>query len=145
MLLDFAPGIGPIFDTRVRFRRLNQATKRKVLVSLPTVFLSTGAVTVIPPTTNADGTPVTPGEILSYTVGVRSLTVSGTAAGTYTFTGGVTPPSLSITLKALGVTSADSYAAAASATTAAGTTAFGPEASFTVAPSLPNPPTVTVA
>lgn len=115
-------------------------------MSLPTVFLSSGAVTVVPPTTNADGTAVTPGEILSFAVGVRSLTIAGSIAGTYTFTGSMAPtPPLTITLKTLGVTSADSYAAAASATTAAGTTAFGPEFSFTVAPSLPNPPTVTVA
>jgi hypothetical protein len=143
MLLDFAPAIGPNFHIRLRPRPLS--IKRKALVSLPNVSLSTGAVTVIPPTTNTDGTPVTPTEILSYTVGVRSLTASGTAAGTYAFSTSLTPPNLVATLTSLDVTAADSYAAAASATTAAGTTPFGPEVSFEVAPSLPNPPTVSVA
>jgi len=145
----FATHIGPVFATGPEFLypHIHSTSKGKAQVSLPNVFVSTGAVTVIAPTTNTDGTPVTPGEITSYNVGVRSLTATGSVAGTYPFNGSlasnVSP--LSMTLKALGVSKADSYAAAAQAVTANGTTAWGPEFSFTAAPSLPQPPAVSVA
>jgi hypothetical protein len=37
------------------------------------------------PTTNVDGSPVAPGEISGYEVGVRDTTAAGSAAGSYPF------------------------------------------------------------
>lgn len=41
--------------------------------------------TWVDPTTNTDGSPIAPGEITSYTLGVRDTTAAGSAAGTYPF------------------------------------------------------------
>lgn len=141
-----ALSIGPVLATGPDFDAPVHSTTKVIKVSLPTVSVATGKVTVNPPTTNTDGTPIPPGEITSYNVGVRSLTATGSVAGTYPFSGSLSASAspLALTLESLGVTKADSYAASAQAVTPNGTSAWGPEFSFTAAPSLPNPPTVSV-
>ncbi len=56
-------------------------------MSNPQVNLLAGKVSWTDPTTNTDGTPLSQNEITGYQVGLRSTTVSGSAAGTYPILG----------------------------------------------------------
>jgi hypothetical protein len=90
------------------------------------------------PTANTDGSPVTPGEITGYTIGV------GTSAGNYTVLTTVTDPNatteplanLSTLLKPA------TYFASIRAESVNGPSAWATEISFTIAPpAAPNAPT----
>lgn len=100
------------------------------------------------PTTNLDGTPVAPGEITAYLIGVRSTTASGSVAGTYpiqaTAQGAAASQEL---ISALGAALAPDTYAVAVQTVGPTNSAWSTEASFTIAPivppplPVPNPPT----
>lgn len=98
----------------------------------------------IDPTTNTDGTPVTDGEITSYTLGVRDTTVTGSAAGTYPFS--VSAPSTATSEPLALITpvlpKGVLLAAAVRADTAGPSSVWTPEVTFTLpAPApIPNPP-----
>jgi hypothetical protein len=66
------------------------------------------------PTTSVDGSPLVPGEVTGYTIGVRSTTAAGSAAGTYSaLTSIIDPAATSEAISALStVLKPDSYAAA---------------------------------
>lgn len=59
-----------------------------------------GELSWIDPTTNEDGSPVTPGEITGYEVGVRDTSAAGSAAGTYPY-GATAPETAEATTKEL--------------------------------------------
>lgn len=98
------------------------------------------------PTANVDGSPIAPGEIISYTVGVRDAGATGTPPGTYPFAITAPATATSVLLASLnphlptGVT----LAAAARANTAGPSSDWTPEVTFTLPAPLPvpNPPTV---
>jgi hypothetical protein len=104
------------------------------------------------PTTNVDGTPITPGEITAYELGVRDTTAAGSAPGTYPF-GVKAPPSavsepLSLLAPALptGVLLAGAVRADTGGLDANGNpvnSAWSSEVTFTLTPPapVPNPPT----
>lgn len=96
----------------------------------------------VDPVTNVDGTPVAPGEITGYTVGVRSASATGSVAGTYPITGSVTSPTatseLFTSLNAM--LKPDSYAAAIRADGPVASP-WSPEITFSVAPEQPSAPT----
>jgi hypothetical protein len=97
------------------------------------------------PTTNTDGTPIAPGEIVGYELGVRDTTAAGSAAGTYPF--GVKAPSTATSEPLALITPALPkgvlLAAAVRANTAANNSDWTPEVTFTlpVPVPVPNPPT----
>lgn len=93
------------------------------------------------PTTNVDGMPLTAGEVTGYTVGVRSTTAAGSVAGTYPITGSVAgAASTGETIAALSaLLKPDTYAAAVRADGPV-PSAWSTEATFTLAPPQPNPP-----
>lgn len=111
-------------------------------MSLPVVSLATGKATWTPPTTNTDGSAITTGEITGYIVGLRSLTASGSAIGTYPIQSPVTPAnavsealsSISANLKA------DQYAAAVQSQSGNGAGPWSPEFQFQGVLPIPNPP-----
>ena len=101
------------------------------------------------PTQNTDGTPITPGELSGYLVGLRDVNAAGSVAGTYPNTaavqGGAATSSL---LSALGFLShmvrGGTYAVAAeSEVGGAAVGAWSAELIFTYSPpaSVPMPPT----
>lgn len=92
------------------------------------------------PTANVDGSPIAAGEITGYTVGVRSTTAAGSAAGTYPYS--VTAPATSTSELLAAITPIlppDSYAAAVQANTAGPSSAWSAEASFAIAAPAPTP------
>lgn len=98
------------------------------------------------PTTNVDGSPITPGEITGYTVGVRDTTVPGSAVGTYPFT--ITAPATATSAMLSALTPAlptgRVLAAAVQANTAVNSSVWTQEVTFTIAPPappVPNAPT----
>lgn len=107
--------------------------------------------TWIDPTTNADGSPVTDGEITGYEVGVRDTTAAGSVAGTYPF-GAKAPASATSELISLlnpalpkGVLLAGAVRALTAAKDANDnpiTSGWSTEATFTLTPPppVPNPP-----
>lgn len=112
-------------------------------MTLPTVSLATGKVSWQAPTANDDGSALTIGEVTGYIVGLRSLSVAGTAAGTYPIQ---SPPTSSTALtEALSAITAnlkpDSYAAAVQAQSANGPSTWSSEAQFQGVLPKPNPPT----
>jgi hypothetical protein len=94
------------------------------------------------PTTNVDGTPITAGEITGYTLGIRQTTLSGSAAGTYPIqvpVAGATAASELISQISPALTPGG-YAAAIQ-TVGPVNSAWSAEATFTIAPPVPNSPT----
>jgi hypothetical protein len=93
------------------------------------------------PVTNTDGSAITAGEVTGYTVGVRSTTAAGSVAGTYLITGSVAgAASTGETVAALSaLLKPDTYAAAVRADGPV-PSAWSTEATFTIAPAQPNPP-----
>jgi len=104
------------------------------------------AVSWTDPTTNTDGSAIAAGEITGYTVGVRSVTASGSVAGTYPFTASAPASSTDELLGAITPTlPPDTYVAAVQSNSASnGNSAWSSESNaFTItAPTpAPNPPT----
>lgn len=95
----------------------------------------------IDPTTNTDGTPITQGEITGYTIGIRSLSAAGSAAGTYAIMAQISDPAATTeALSAIGtVLKPDSYAAAIR-TAGPVPSDWTAEQNFTIAAPVPNPP-----
>lgn len=95
--------------------------------------------TWVAPTTNTDGTAITPGEITGYTIGIRPL--SGGAAGTYPIQAQVASPTATNELIVeLGtVLKPDSYVAAIR-TVGSVPSDWTAEVHFTISPPQPNPP-----
>ncbi len=93
------------------------------------------------PTTNVDGSAIVAGEILGYTIGVRSTTAAGSVAGTYSKTVVIaTPTATSEAVSALGLVP-DNYAAAIR-TNSAINSSWSAEIAFTIVPPTPNAPTL---
>jgi hypothetical protein len=103
------------------------------------------SITWTDPATNTDGSPLAAGEITGYSVGVRSNTAAGSAAGAYPYTASAPSTSTSELLSGLSsILPPDTYVAAVGATTANGGSAWSAEsAPFAIgAPTpTPNPPT----
>jgi hypothetical protein len=105
----------------------------------PTVF------TWVDPTTNVDGSPIAPGEITGYTLGIRDINATGSVVGTYPTQ--ITAPATATSelFSALPtVLAPGTYVAAIETVTASNTSAWSsPEATFVIpAPiPVPNPPT----
>jgi hypothetical protein len=101
--------------------------------------------TWVDPTTNTDGTAITPGEITGYTIGIRSLSAAGSVAGTYPILVSVSSPTATTeTLAQIATTlgkplAPDNYAAAIRALGLVSSDWTGEE-NFTVDPPKPNPP-----
>jgi hypothetical protein len=93
------------------------------------------------PTTNADGSSLTAGEITGYTIGIRSTTAAGSVVGTYpVLTSIVNPTATSEALSSLStVLVADTYAAAIRSDGPV-TSVWTNEVTFTIAAAVPNPP-----
>jgi len=112
-------------------------------MTLPVVSLATGKVGWTPPTANSDGSALTPGEVTGYIVGLRSLSVAGTVAGTYPIQS--PPTSATAVTEALSAITAnlkaDSYAAAVQAQSANGPSVWSTEAQFQGVLPVPGPPT----
>lgn len=89
------------------------------------------------PTTNTDGSAVTPGEITGYTIGV------GTASGNYTMMTSVADPTATAEPlnKLSSVLAPGTYFAAIRAESTGGPSAFSNEVTFQIAAPVPNPPT----
>jgi hypothetical protein len=94
------------------------------------------------PTTNVDGSAISTGEITGYNVGVRLTTATGSVAGTYPIMAAVSGAAAANELiSALGtVLIPGAYAAAVQAVGPVNS-AWSAEATFTIAPPVPNSPT----
>jgi hypothetical protein len=93
------------------------------------------------PTTNTDGTPIAPGEITGYLIGIRSADAAGSVAGTYTITAAVSSPTATTELfSALGTVLAPGKYASAIQTIGPADSAWSAEVTFTIAAPVPNPP-----
>lgn len=116
-------------------------------MTLPRVSLITGKVGWTPPTTNDDGSAITPGEVTGYTVGLRSLTAQGSAIGTYPVLSPIT--SATAVSDALSAISAnlkeDDYGVSVRTESTLGPSAWGTEFQFTGVLPRPNPPTAIAA
>lgn len=94
------------------------------------------------PTTNIDGSPIVAGEITGYIIGIRSTTATGSVAGTYPITANVAGAAATMELlSALGTTLKPDTYAAAIRTAGPVPSLFSTEATFTITPPQPNPPT----
>lgn len=109
---------------------------------LPKISLATGKTTWSLPTENSDGSPITPGEITGFIVGLRSITAAGSAAGTYPIQSPMTAPDA--VLEALSAITAnlksDSYALAVQTESGNGPSLWSAEVLFTGVLPVPNPP-----
>lgn len=98
-------------------------------------------------TTNTDGSAITQGEITGYTIGIRSLSAVGSAAGTYPVLVPVSSPTATIETLAQVVATLgkpltpDNYAAAIRSVGPVSSD-WTPEQNFTIDPPKPNPPSV---
>ena len=113
-------------------------------MALPIVSLTTAKVSWTDPTTGTDSQPLSGGDALTgFTVGIRSLTATGSVAGTYPFTANAAATATSEAVATvLGANlKADSYAAAVQALSANGPSAWSAEFSFQGSLPVPNPPT----
>lgn len=113
-------------------------------MALPNVLLTSGKVTWVAPTTGTDGNPLTGGDaITGFTVGIRSLTATGSVAGTYPFTANAASSATSEALSTILASNmkVDSYAAAVQALSANGPAAWSTEFSFQGELPVPNPAT----
>jgi hypothetical protein len=99
--------------------------------------------TWVPPTTNTDGSAITPGEITAFTIGIRSTTASGTAPGTYPITVNAPPNATSETFaEASLMLTPDTYQSAINTiagATSSGFTAETPQSQFVISAPVPNP------
>lgn len=111
-------------------------------MSLSKVSLTSGKISWTDPTTNDDGSPITAGEVTGFTVGLRSLTVTGSAPGTYPIQSPVTAPdALSEALSAITASlKPDDYAAVVRTESTLGPSAWTSEVQFTGVLPRPNPP-----
>ena len=111
---------------------------QSLLQKLITVVILPTKITWVDPTTNADGSPITSGEITAYEIGVRLA--SGTV-GVYTSTASVAPTETSELLSALtpALPLSGSFEAAVRAVTTSGASSWSVEVPFTIS-ALPNPP-----
>jgi hypothetical protein len=104
---------------------------------LPKVSLTTGKVTW------SDGAPVQGADVTGFIVGLRSLTVPGSAPGTYPILSPIVPASA--TSDALSAVTAslkpDDYAVAVQAQSANGPSVWSVEVAFTGELPRPNSPT----
>lgn len=113
-------------------------------MALPQVSLTTGKVSWVAPTVGTDGQPLSGGDVVTgYIVGLRSLTATGSTAGTYPI---VSPPTAATALtEALSsITSslkADSYAVSVQAQSADGPSVWANEFQFQGVLPVPSPPT----
>jgi hypothetical protein len=111
-------------------------------IPLPLVSLQTGTVSWKAPTTNTDGSPIPPGELTGYIVGLRSLTAANTSIGVYP----ILSPKVDATVLQDAFTSIaanlkqDDYATAVKATSVNGDSAWSAEVLFTGVLPIPNPP-----
>jgi hypothetical protein len=109
---------------------------------IPTINPNSAAFSWIDPSTNTDGSPIQPGEITGYNIGIRSATAAGSAAGTYPITvqvAGATAAKEAVS--AIGtVLKPDTYAAAIQSAGPVNS-AWSAEIQFTIAQPVPNPPT----
>ena len=112
-------------------------------MTLPVVSLATGKAVWTPPTTNSDGSALTANEITGYIVGLRSLTATGSAVGTYPIQSPTTAPTaVTEALSAISANlKADNYGAAVQAQSANGPSAWSTEFQFQGVLPVPNPPT----
>lgn len=110
---------------------------------LPKVSLATGKVSWTLPTTNSDGSPLTTGEVTGFIVGLRSLSSTGSAAGTYPIQSPVTAPdAFTEALSAITANlKSDDYAVAVQTESANGPSTWSAEVLFTGVLPVPNPPT----
>jgi hypothetical protein len=96
------------------------------------------------PTTNTDGSPIAPGEITSFTLGVRDTTAAGSVAGTYPFSVSAPPTATSEPLNLIKpvLPTGVLLAAAMRTDTAGPSSAWTNEVTFTLPKPLPvpNPP-----
>jgi hypothetical protein len=106
------------------------------------VSLATGKVTWTLPTANTDGSPLTPGEVTGFVVGLRSTTASGSAAGKYPIQS--PPTAADAVTEALSAITAnlksDSYAVAVQTQSVDGPSAWSAEVLFTGVLPVPLPP-----
>ena len=114
-------------------------------MALPQVSLTTAKVSWVDPTLGTDGQPLSGGDaITGFTVGIRSLTATGSVAGTYPFTANAaanaTSEAVATVLGAANL-KADSYAAAVQALSANGPSAWSAEFSFQGGLPVPLAPT----
>lgn len=112
-------------------------------MALPQVNLNTGKISWVDPTTNADGSAFSAGEVTGYLIGIRSLTQAGSAVGTYPIQ--VTVPGASAVSEALSAVTPmlkpDDYAVAAQTVSATnGNSVWSAEFQFTGVVPAPNPP-----
>lgn len=106
------------------------------------VSLATGKVTWTLPTANTDGSPLTPGEVTGFIVGLRSVNAAGSVAGTYPIQ---SPPTaadaVTDALSAIaGNLKSDDYAVAVQTQSVDGPSAWSAEVLFTGVLPVPNPP-----
>jgi hypothetical protein len=103
-----------------------------------------------PPTTNIDGSAVTPGELTGVTIGIRSTTATGSVAGTYPIQIAVVGPTLTKELlttayaAGLAVLKPDTYMPSIREESVNGPSAWLIESAantFQIVPPVPNPPT----
>ena len=109
---------------------------------IPTINPNTAAFSWVDPTTNVDGSPIQPGEVTGYNVGVRSNTATGSVKGTYpviTNVAGATAAKEAVSALS-SVLKPDTYAAAIQ-TAGQVNSLWSDEIFFTIAQPQPNPPT----
>lgn len=96
------------------------------------------------PTTNTDGTPIAPGEITGYLIGIRPQSAPGSVPGVYTVTAAVASPTATTELfSQLGAVLSPGTYAAAIQSVGPVNSAWSAETMFTIAPPpppVPNPP-----
>ena len=98
-------------------------------------------------TLNVDGSAIAAGEITGYSVGVRSTTAAGSAAGTYPFSISAPSSATSVLLSALATAlPPDTYVAAVQSIGPTDSAWSNESAPFTIAAALPipQPPTAVV-
>jgi hypothetical protein len=102
-----------------------------------------------PPTTNIDGSSVTPGELTGVTIGIRSTTAAGSLPGTYPIQIAVVGPTLTKELLSaaysagLAVLKPDTYMPSIREESVNGPSAWLIESAatqFQIVPPVPNPP-----
>lgn len=109
----------------------------------PSVNITTGHVSWIDPVDGTDGLPLAGGDVpTSYGVGIRSLTASGSVAGTYPHTATVAANVTTCALTALTPPlTPDSYAVAVQAVSANGASQWSTEFDFQGVLPVPLAPT----
>lgn len=111
-------------------------------MTLPTINPATSKFNWVPTTVNTDGSPLQPGEITGYVVGIRSATASGTTLGVYPAVSSATPATaVSDAFSALNlVLKPDTYFAAVQSVGPL-TSPWSAEVEFVIAQPQPSAPT----